>query len=158
MALKESIEVPQESISSASRAAAVMHVVGVAVVGGAERDHGLELRPAQRRHLEPAESSPRDPDHPAGPGAPALLAEPAQHLHSVLLLLGQVLVGEQAVRLAAAADVHTHPGIAVAGQVGKARGVARRGAVALAVGDVVDHGRHRMLLGILGQPDAGPQP
>ena len=86
---------PEQHLQRQHRAAAVVHVVGVAVVGGAERDHGLELRRPQGRHTEPAEPAPRDADHPASPRAPALLCEPAQHLPTPSCCsTGQVLVGE----------------------------------------------------------------
>ena len=59
------------------------------------------------------------------------------------------------VGFAAAADVDPHAGIAVAGQIGMGERVALIGAVALAVGQILQDRRHRILLGILRQPDAG---
>ena len=55
-----------------------------------------------------------------------------------------VLVVGQAVGVAAAAHVDPHAGVAVAGQVGIQQLVAGGGAVALAVGQVLEHGRHRV--------------
>ena len=149
---------PGEHLQGQHGAASVVDVVGVPIVGRAERYHGLELGRAQSGHLQRAEAAPGDPDHSAGTGAPGLFAEPAQHVHRVLLLLGRVFVLQQPVRLAAAANVHAHPRIAVTGDVGEARGVTRSGAIALAVGDVVHDGRHRAVLGVLGKPDACAHP
>ena len=108
----------------------------------------------RRRHLEAVEAAPGDPEHPDAARAPGLLRDPAEHLHRVLLLLREVLVVEQAVGLAAAALVHAQHRVAVAREVGVARLVARRGAVALPVGDVLEDRRDRVALGVLGQPDA----
>ena len=148
---------PREHLQRQHGAAAVVHVVRVAVVRRAEADHRLQLRRAARRHLEPVEAAPRDAEHAGGARAPGLLPDPAQHLHSVLLLLRQVLVVEQAVGLAAAAQVHAQHRIAMAREVGVPRLVARRRAVALPVGDVLEDRRHRVALGVLGQPDAGAE-
>ena len=49
-------------------------VVGIAVVGRAQGDDGLQLRRPPRRHLQAVEAAPGDADHAAGPRAPGLLA------------------------------------------------------------------------------------
>ena len=108
--------------------------------------------------LERVEAAPGDPEHPRGPGAPGLVGEPGEHLDGVLLLLGQVLVEQHALGVAAAAHVHPHGGVAVAGEVGVARGVADRGPVAPAVGDVLEQRRHRLALRVVRQPDLRGQP
>ena len=149
---------PREHLERQHRAAAVVHVVRVAVVRRAEADHRLQLRRAAGRHLEPVEAAPGDAEHAGRARAPGLLPDPAEHLHRVLLLLRQVLVVEQAVGLAAAAQVHAQHRVAVAREVGVARLVARRRAVALPVGDVLEDRRHRVALGVLGQPDARAEP
>ena len=79
---------PREHLERQHSAAAVVHVVRVTVVRGAEADHGLQLRRAAGRHLEPVEAAPGDPEHPDGARAPGLLRDPSEHLHRVLLLLG----------------------------------------------------------------------
>ena len=61
---------------------------------------------------------------------------------------------EQAVGLAAAAQVHAQDRVAVAREVRVAGLVARRRAVALPVRDVLEDRRHRIALRILGEPDA----
>ena len=149
---------PREHLEREHRAPAVVHVIGVAVVCRAERDHRLELRRRVRRHLEPVEPAPGDPEHPHRPGAPGLLGDPAEHLERVLLLQRQVLVVEQAVGLPGAAQVHPQRGVPVPREVHVARPVARRRAVALAVGDVLEDRRDRVALGVLGKPDAGAEP
>ena len=76
----------------------------------------------------------------------------------VVLLLRQVLVVAAALRVAAAAHVDADAGVAVPGEVGVARGVARGRRVVLAVRDVLEDGRHRARLGVLGQPDPRREP
>ena len=53
--------------------------------------------------------------------------------------------------------VDAHGRIAVAGEPGVHERVAGRRAVVLAVGDVLEDRRHRVGLGVVGQPDAGRQ-
>ncbi len=135
-------------------AAHVVHVVGVAIVGRADRDDGLERRRPARRNLQPVEAAPRDPHHADRAAAPGLGGQPGDDLDGVVLLLPGVLVGQQAVGFAAAADIDSHAGIAMAGQPRIGERVAFIGAVALAVGQIFQDRRHRILLGVLGQPDA----
>ena len=52
--------------------------------------------------------------------APGLGRDPGDDLERVVLLLLAVLVGQQAVGVARAADVDAHAGIAVAGEIGMA--------------------------------------
>src|SRR3546814_11091130 len=54
-------------------------------------------------------------------------------------------------------DVHPHTGVAPRGGQGMHALVARRGRVALAVGDVFQDGRDGVLLGILRQPAESSQ-
>ena len=60
-------------------AAHVVDVIGIAVIGGAERDHRLQLLRPARRHLQPVEAAPGDSDHAAGARAPGLRLKPFQH-------------------------------------------------------------------------------
>ena len=149
---------PREHVDPENAAADVVDVVGVAVVARAHGDHGLERRRPQRRDLQPVEAAPGDPDHAHVAGAPRLGGEPLDHLDSVGLLDGQVLVEHDAVGVAAAAQVDAHAGVAVAGEVGMVVGVAPGERVALSVGQVLEDGRHRVGLGVLGQPDPRGQP
>ena len=136
-------------------AAHVVDVVGVAVVGGAQRDDALQLRWLQCGYLQAVEAAPGDADHAHRAGTPRLRAYPAQHLDAVVQLLLQVLVLQHAVRLAAATQVHAHAGIAMTREPGVHRHVALGGEVALAVGDVLQDGRHRLVVGRA--PDARGQ-
>src|SRR3546814_13022912 len=101
------------------------------------------------------EAAPGDAEHADAAGAPGLGGEPGDDLDAVGKLLRQVLVLHQSVGLAVAADVHPHTGVAPRGGQGLYALVARRGRVALAVGDVFPAGRAGVLLGILTQPDSG---
>ena len=128
----------------ADAAAVVVDVVGVAVVGRAQGHDRLQRRRSVGGHLQPVEPAPRDADHADRAGAPRLLGDPGDHLARVGLLLRQVLVLEDAVRLAGAALVDAHAGVAVTGQVGEVARVAHRGAVVQAVGQVLEDRRHRV--------------
>ena len=90
--------------------------------------------------------------------APRLRGEPGDDLERVVLLLRQVLVVEDPVRVAAAAQVDAHAGVAVAGEVRVVVGVARGERVALAVGQVLEDRRHRVLLGVCGSQMPRRQP
>ena len=69
-----------------------MDVVGIAVVGRAERDHRLQLRRPARGDLQPVEAAPGDADHADAAGAPGLAREPGDDLEGVVLLLLQIFV------------------------------------------------------------------
>ena len=107
-------------------------------------------RAAICRPLKPPHEMPMMPTAPVRPG---LRRDPVQHLQRVVLLLLQVLALEHALRIAGAAHVDAHGGIAVAGEIGMVQRIALGGAVALAVGQIFEDRRHRVLLGIDGQPD-----
>ena len=139
-------------------AAVVVNVVGIAVVGGAEGDDRPERRRTVRGDLKRVEPAPRDADHADLAGAPRLLGDPRDDLARVGLLLREVLVLEDAVRLARPALVDTDAGVSVAGEVGEVVRVAHRRAVVQAVGQVLEDRRHRVLLGVLGQPDPRGEP
>ena len=115
-------------MSSASSAAAdVVDVVGVAVVGRAERDdRRLQRRRAAGGDLQPVEAAPGDArscrPSPVHHGWAASQAMTSQR---VVLLLRQILVVEHPVGVAGAAHVDAHAGVAVAGEVGMVR--RRRG-------------------------------
>ena len=71
----------------ADAAAVVVDVVGVAVVGRAQRDDRLQRRRAVGGDLQRVEPAPRDADHADRAGAPRLLGDPGDHLARVGLLL-----------------------------------------------------------------------
>ena len=131
-----------------------MDVVGVAVVGRAQRDDCIEPRRAQRRHLQGVEAAPRDTHHADLSGAPELRNQPGDHVAGVVHFLLRVFVGHQPVRVAIAAHVHAHAGVAMAGQVRVGECVAHMGAVAFAVGQVFQDRRYRMLIRIHRHPHA----
>ena len=149
---------PRQRLDPEQAAAHVVDVVGVAVVRGADRDDRLQRRRPAGGDLERVEAAPGDPEHARRARAPGLGGEPGEHLDGVVLLLGQVLVEEDAVGVAAAAQVDPHRGVAVPGEVGVAGRVADGRAVAPAVGDVLEQRRHRVALRVLGQPDLRRQP
>ncbi len=139
-------------------AAHVVGVVGVAVVGRAERDDRLQRRRLQGRDLERVEAAPGDAHHADGARAPVLLGDPGDDLERVVLLLLGVLVEQDAVGIAGAPQIDPDRGIAGLGEIAMDRLVPRPHEVPLAVRDVLQDRRHRRRLGILGQPDPGRDP
>ena len=129
---------PLEHVDAEHAAAGVVDVVGVAVVARAHRDDRLQRRRPARRDLQAVEPAPRDAEHPDLAAAPLLLGEPGDHLQRVVLLLREVLVVEQPVRVAAAAEVDAHARVAVVGEVRVVALVARGERVALAVREVLE--------------------
>ena len=129
-----------------------MDVVAVAVVGGAQGDDGLEARWSARRNLQTIKATPRDAHHANLARAPGLLHQPGDHGLGVGQLLFGIFVKHDAVRVTVAAHVHPHAGIPMSCQVGVCQGIAHDGAVALAIGQVFKHCRHRVFIGIFWQP------
>ena len=95
---------------------------------------------------------------PTLPRAPGLGRDPGDHLERVVLLLPQILVEQHPFGFAAAAHVDADRGVAVAGEIGVHRLVARGGAVALAVGDVLQDRRHGIGVRSHRQPVAAGEP
>ena len=139
-------------------AAHVVHVVGVAIVGRAQRHDGLERRRLQGRDLQGVEAAPGDAEHADRAAAPRLAGEPGDHLQRIVELGLAVFVDKHALGFAAAADVDTHRGVAVAREVRMGQRIALMRAVALAVGQILQQRGHRVGVGVLGQPDAGGEP
>ncbi len=139
----------------AQRAAAhVVDVVGIAVVGRAERDDGLQRGRAKGRDLQPVEPAPGDADHAHLPVTPGLIGDPGDGVAAVLQLLRQVFVLHQPLGVPCPAQVQPHHRIAVPGQIGLHRGVAQHRVIVLAVGDVFEDRGNGRLLGPLRHPDA----
>jgi hypothetical protein len=134
-----------------------MDIVRVAVVGRADGDDGLEGGRSARRNLQSIEPAPGDSHHPDDAAAPGLRRQPRDHLHAIVLLLLGVLVEEQAIRLAATSNIDANAGVAVAGQIRMRQRVPLVSPVALAVGEILQDRRNRVLFGVIGQPDAGRQ-
>ena len=124
-------------------AAHIVDVVGVAVVGAAQRDHRAQRRRSPRRHLQSVEAAPRNADHADGAAAPGLRHQPVDHLKRIVLFQRKIFVEQQAVGIAGAAHVDTHAGIAVAGHVRVGQRVAHRRAVGQPVRQIFQDGRHR---------------
>ena len=135
-----------------------MDVIGKAVGGRTHGDDRLQRGRAQRGGLQAVEAAPAFAHHPDRARTPWLGCQPGDHLAGVGQFLGCVFVGQQPRAVAAAAQIDPHAGIAMPRHVGVHHLVARQGAVALAVGDVFQHRRHRMGAGIRWHPDPRRQP
>ena len=107
-------------------AAHEMHVVGIAVVGRADGDDGLEGRRPARGDLQPVEAAPGDSNHPDLAVAPCLRREPGDGLDGVVLLLLGIFVVDHPLGIAAAADVEAQARIAMARDIGMGQLVALR--------------------------------
>jgi hypothetical protein len=99
-------------------------------------------------HLEPVKPAPGYAHHAHLPAAPPLRGDPLDGVESVVLLLLQVFVENDAFGIAAAAYVDAKAGIAARGKprVGQLIPVPR--AVPAAIGDVFDDRRHGPLVGV----------
>ena len=135
-----------------------MRVVGVAVVGGAQRDDRLQCRGRARGDLQRIEPAPGNAEHPDGAAAPRLGGEPLDHLDRVVVLGLGVFVADQPLGIAGAADVDAHARIAVAREIVMHRLVAAAHQVALAIGQVFEERRHWRPLRIRRQPDPRGEP
>ena len=136
----------------------VVDVVRVAVVRRAGGDDRPERRGPAGGDLERVEPAPGVAHHAHPTGAPRLGGEPGDDLHRVVLLEREVLVGEDAVRVPAAAHVDPDAGVAVPGDVGMGQRVPLRGEVAPAVGEVLEDGGHGVGPGVRGEPHSRREP
>jgi hypothetical protein len=142
-----------EHVERLDASAAVVNVVGIAVVRRHQRHDRLESGRAERSELESVEPAPRDPPHAEIAVAPRLFAKPGHHLEAVGVLLLRVLVRDEAVGLAGATHVDPHRRVAEARDVRLSARIASRGPVHLAVREELEDRRDRIRLGILWQPD-----
>ena len=124
-------------------AAHVVHVVHVQVFRGGRAHDRLERGRAPRGHLQAVESAPGDPHHADIPVAPGLFGKPRDDVLGVLVLLAHVLVDEHPVGISAAAHVDADAHVAVPCHVRVVERVPSSCPVALAVRDVLEHGRQR---------------
>ena len=136
----------------------VVGVVGVAVVGRAERDDRLERGRIEGGDLERVEAAPGDAHHADRAAAPALRRDPGDDLERVVQLLLGVLVEQHAVGVARAAQIDPHGGIAGLREITVDRLVARAHEVALAIRDVLENRRYGLEFGARGQPDPRRDP
>ena len=136
-------------------AALEMDVVGVAIIGRAQRDDRLERRRAAGGDLQAVEAAPGDAHHADLAGAPGLLGEPGDDLEGVVLLLLGIFVEHQRRRSRRCRACRRAGGIAVAGEIGMGEGIADDGAVALAIGQYSRIAGTGSAERVVGHPDAG---
>ncbi len=141
------------NIVAEQAAAHVVNVVSVAVVGRGHADHRFELRRLPGGDLQAVEPAPGDADHADVAVAPFLIGHPAQDFLAVSQFLLKVFVGQDTFRVAAAPDIDPQGRIAVSGIVVVVTGVAQPGKVALAIGDVLQDARDRLLPAAAGEPE-----
>lgn len=108
-------EVRPHLLLGEQRAAHVVNVVGITVVGGAVGDDRFQRRGPARRDLQRVEAAPGNAGHADIAVAPGLASEMADNLAGIFLLERQVLVGEIAAGIAAAPDIYAGAGNAVPG-------------------------------------------
>src|SRR5699024_8740600 len=87
--------------------------------------------------------------------APVLRSDPLEHLQSVIELCRRILIGHDAGRVTAAAEIDTDAGIAGTGELGVDRVIATGGHVVLAVGNVLENSGNSLVTEIFRQPDTG---
>jgi hypothetical protein len=134
------------------RAAAKHLAVSIAV--GRERlgDDGLELLGGSGCDLYPLKAAPRDAEHAHLPVAPRLLGDPLHGFDGIERFIADGEGALRAVRVAGAADVDAHAGIAVAGEVAVMHRVARCVNVALAIRDDFDDRGNPLVRRDVGKP------
>jgi hypothetical protein len=130
-------------IAGQLRAAHVMHVIAIAIVGRTQADNGLQRGGPSRRDLQCVEAAPGDAQHADGAVAPALARDPCNRLHRIVLLLLQVFVVNHALRVAGAADIQADAGIAVPGQPRMDLLITLARAVPAPIGGVFEYRRYR---------------
>ena len=108
---------PLKSCLGKKRAAHVMRVVGVPIVGRTNGYDRFECRRTARRNLNTIEPTPGNSHHPNRAIAPGLCRQPSDHLHAIVLFLLGVLVEQQTGRFTATAKVDANSSVAVTGQV-----------------------------------------
>ena len=127
------------------------------VCGRADRDHRLQCRGLQKGGLQAVEPAPALAHHPHRPRTPGLCRKPGNHVTGIGKLLRGIFVRHQTFAVPGPAHIDTHTGIAMARDIGMHLLIARQGAIALAVRDIFQNGRHRVCRGILRHPDPGRQ-
>ncbi len=148
---------PLKGCGGQKRAAHVVRVVSVAIVGRTNGDDGFECRGTARRDLKSVEPAPGDSHHANGAIAPRLRRQPGDELHAVVLFLLGVLVEQQARRFTATANVDADAGVAVTCEIGMRERIAFVSPIALAIWQILQDCRNWIPLSILRQPDASRQ-
>ena len=137
------------------RAALIMDVILVAVIGGTDGDDGLECRRLPRRHLQRVEAAPGNAEHAELSRAPRLPGDPGDDFKRVVLLLFGIFIEHYAIAVARASHINADRCVAVTREVRMRQGIAHMRAVALAIRQVLEEGRYRVLLRIPRNPHAG---
>ncbi len=140
------------------RSARVVDALREAIVGAHDGDDRGQGRRPPRRHLQRVISAPGLAHHPDPARAPGLAGDPGDHLQRIVLLLDEVLIVQDSVRVAGAAHVDAHAGIAMGGEPWMHGLVAPACEVAFAIRQIFEDRRHGSGLRSLGHPDAGRQP
>src|SRR5699024_5321139 len=109
------------------------------------------------RHLQAIEPPPGDTHHADLSVAPGLLGDPGDGIHTILLVLLGVFVGNHTIVITAAAHIDTHTNIAVTRHVSVVSVVTSPGNVALWIGNVLHDRRQRRTFSLLRQPDSSRQ-
>ena len=143
---------PPELLDEEGAAGPVQRLV-VAVVAAAHGDDGPERIRRAGRERKGGEAAPGLAEHADRPRAPRLAGGPFDHLDAVVELAGFPFAAQEPVGIPGSADVHPKAGIAVPRDVVVDATVARAVVVALAVGHVLDDGRHGVGLRVLGEPE-----
>ncbi len=131
----------------------VVDVVGIAVIGGADRHHRLQRGRLKRGQLQAVEPAPGNADDAHAAIAPRLIRDPGDHVAAVLQLDLGVLIGHDAFGFAGAAQIDTDIGVSPGGKPRCAGVIAFQRLVVLAVGNVFEDRGHRRRLRPLGHPD-----
>ena len=125
-------------------AAHVVHVVGVAVVGGVDRHDRLEGGRAAHRDLDRVEAGVRRAEHADVARAPRLRGEPGDDRDEIVLLAFGVLVGRDALTGTGAAQVEPADRVAVLVAEPFVLGRVAGRDVVLAVGQRLQQARRRV--------------
>ena len=133
-------------------------VVGVAIVGGAERNDRAQRFGTPCCDLKPVESAPADPDHADLSRAPGLGGKPLDHGQAVVLFLLEILAQADAFAVTRAAQVDTNARISVACEIRMGQVITLNRTVTLAIGQVLENCRHWIRFRIKGKPDPGREP
>ena len=136
----EEIATPIERVVEQA-AAHVMHIIGVTIDGGGNRDHGFQRRRTPRRDLQAVEAAPRNTDHADRAVAPILRRQPGDDLHRIILFAAVILVLDQAFAIARTGNVNARRGVTVSGEPVMRLVIADAGTVAAAVGDILEDTR-----------------
>ncbi len=136
----------------------IVRVVRVSVVGRTLRHDRFERGRAHRRGLKGGKAAPGDAAHAHGAIRPSLPRKPRNHLDRIVLLLLQVLIDQEPVRLAGAADVHAREREPIGNEGARPLVVAAALQIALAVRNVFEDDRYRRAVGAQGNPLPDPEP